>query len=351
VRRIQAHQFADSLLGPTTWIDVRAPIEFKAGSIPGAISLPLLTNEERHEIGIAYKNQGSEAALQLGHQLVSGQVRQKRVKAWSRLARANQNPIVFCFRGGLRSQIVQKWLAEENLDVPIIEGGYKALRSFLMQSLEDLPSQFQFTVVSGLTGTGKTKYLYESGENFIDLERIAKHRGSAFGAFEEPQPTQIDFENALALQLLELSKKTACERILIEDESHTIGSLRVPLTLMSKIQSAPRIDIVASLEDRVENIFKEYIENSKLAKRGDPSLFDDFERAVKLISRKLGGLRTQEVLNDLQLCRQDYLECQSLEMNRSWIRKLLLWYYDPAYNRSAERLLWQKSKIDSAFGG
>lgn len=330
MRQIEANQFAEYFATHTQWIDVRAPIEFKAGAIPEAINLPLLDDEERHLIGIAYKQQGRDVAIDLGQRMVSGELHEARLQAWLRAAE-NPAAVIYCFRGGLRSQTVQTWLRERGVDVPVVNGGYKRLRRHLMEALVARAGLLEFQVVSGLTGSGKTAFLHASGKPFIDLEDLAAHRGSAFGAVERSQPTQIDFENALALALLRAP--TDQGPILIENESRRIGKCVVPESLFSKILSSPRLQLEVGFETRVENIFKDYVLDSVLGRQGDAARFAEFQSSLRAISRKLGGLRTQEIMQDLAHSEWEFRSGGGLESNRVWIRKLLEWYYDPLYRK------------------
>ncbi|PIS11593.1 MAG: tRNA 2-selenouridine(34) synthase MnmH [Bdellovibrio sp. CG10_big_fil_rev_8_21_14_0_10_47_8] len=331
---VQRSQFKDLFLQETPWIDVRAPIEFDLGSVPGATNLPLLTDNERHQIGLCYKTHGQSAAVELGHQLVSGEIRAARLRSWMDQIRQRPKSIVYCFRGGLRSQIVQTWLLEQGLDRPIVDGGYKALRRFFIETLEESVARSEFLVVSGPTGSGKTRYLHSQQTSFIDLEDLARHRGSAFGALPDPQPSQVNFENILALAFLRLSDGHG--PVLIENESRMIGQRALPEILHRKMQSSKKLVLKIGLEERVENIFRDYILESSLGVDGDLQKFEDFRRAVRAISRKLGGARTQEILSDLDISHQEFQSGLGLESNRHWIRKLLVWYYDPLYDRSSK---------------
>ena len=335
MKSVAPFEFESLLQQSTRWIDVRAPIEFQSGSIPGAINLPLLMDVERHEIGLAYKSQGQKAAIDLGHQLVSGPIREARVTAWLAEAKQHPNAVFYCFRGGLRSQIVQLWLKEKNVHPSIVEGGYKALRRYLMEKLDSVAQDLKFHVVSGPTGSGKTTYLQSSARPYLDLEALAKHRGSAFGSLSEPQPNQVDFENALAIALLRLY---ACkEAILIEDESLMIGHRLIPAALFRRMQTSRKIILDTPTEVRIENIFRDYVLNSNLGLRGDVGRFTEFRASVHAISRKLGGLRTQEILRDLDISQKEFESNNSLDSNRVWIRKLLAWYYDPSYKFSLQK--------------
>ncbi len=335
MKLIEPTEFQTLLLKQTAFIDVRAPNEFDLGSIPGATNLPLLTNQERHQIGLVYKTKGQSAAIELGHQLVSGPVKAERLKSWLEFLDRHENASVFCFRGGLRSQTVQTWLSLEGREVAIISGGYKALRQFCLQSLDNLVSRLDFQVVSGPTGSGKTAYLKSTGGRSIDLEALAGHRGSAFGALSVRQPTQVDFENALALELLRLSQESG--PILIEDESRQIGHRLVPAALFAKMQSSPKIILRVPIEVRVEGILNDYVLKSPLGISGDVAQFSNFKDSVQAISRKLGGARTQEILQDLETSQNEFVLSHTLDSNRVWIRKLLEWYYDPYYEFSFSR--------------
>ena len=325
---ISRPQFLEKFMSPETrWIDVRAPVEFSEGAIPGAVNLPLLSDDERHLIGIKYKSCGQEAAIELGNKLVSGAERTARIRQW--IEAVEQQSVIYCFRGGLRSKTVQNWLQEKGVDCPIVEGGYKALRQFLQESFTERVARMQFLVVSGPTGSGKTAYLRQTKEPNLDLEKIARHRGSVFGNIDGSQPSQADFENVLFIELLRLFPNE--QPILIESESRMIGKCAIPEALMNKIRDSPKLILDVSLENRVERIFEDYIQNSSLGQRRDKSKLSDFKRCVQAISRKLGGARTAEILNDLEFSEKEFDAHGDIDCNRVWIRKLLVWYYDPTY--------------------
>ena len=206
-------------------LDTRAPTEFARGSFPGATSLPLMSDEERAAVGICYQAQGQAAAIALGHRLVAGELRERRLAAWRDFAGAHPDGYLYCFRGGLRSQIVQRWLAEVGVDYPRVLGGYKAMRRFLLGTLEAQAQRGDFVLVAGATGSGKTRAI-AALPRAIDLEGLARHRGSAFGRLLEPQPSQIDFENALAVALLRLD--TAAAPLFLEDEGGSSGAWPCP---------------------------------------------------------------------------------------------------------------------------
>lgn len=319
------------LLNRIPLIDVRAPVEFAEGSLPGSFNIPLMTNQERHEVGIMYKAQGQQAAIELGHSFVNGAVKTARVQAWIDFVKQNPGAVIYCFRGGLRSRISQQWLSEAGLEVPVVEGGYKAVRQFLLQSLDEILPRLQFQIIGGTTGSGKTTFIRQQ-RDFIDLEELANHRGSAFGGYaDKPQPSQIDFENRLILELIKL--KNITEPVFLESESRMIGRCALPLALYEKMLKSPRREISRPIQERVENIYQEYILESPLGKK-DPSHFAHLQKSLDSIARKLGGLRHKEITQDLAHARTEFEKNGCLESNKIWIEKLLLWYYDPLYSHA-----------------
>jgi len=176
-------------------IDVRAPIEFNQGHMPNSINLPILTDEERHRIGIVYKQQGNEAAVRVGHKLVSGTVKAERIAGWLKACEDNPTTQIMCWRGGQRSTLAQAWLEEAGAPQKKVAGGFKALRQVCIDVLNN-PKK-NWWLLSGRTGSAKT-VIINGLANSIDLEGHANHRGSAFGRRLTPQPTPITFENALA---------------------------------------------------------------------------------------------------------------------------------------------------------
>lgn len=158
----------------------------------------------------------------------------------------------------MRSQIVQQWLKQDaGIDYPRITGGYKALRTFLIQTLDDAVAQCDLQVLGGMTGTGKTDVLVQL-DNALDLEGHANHRGSSFGKRATGQPSNIDFENRLAIDVLKKRDK-GVERFVLEDESRTVGSCALPLALYQTLQTAPMVWLEDSLNSRVERILRDYV--------------------------------------------------------------------------------------------
>lgn len=336
---ISASALAELFLKETPLIDVRAPVEFNLGSLPNSVNLPIMNNEERAFVGTTYKTSGREEALKLGNQLVSGEVRESRLGQWARQIQLRPDAVIYCFRGGLRSQITQRWLAERGIERPLIEGGYKVARTFLREQIDKFSDSSSMLILSGPTGSAKTHILKQSRSFYpsIDLEALACHRGSAFGGLGIIQPSQIDFENSLAVKVLKLASQEL-PKVLIEDESRLIGRCAIPEIFFGSMREAELLYVEESFEQRVENIFQDYIVQTAIG-TGDLEKasvqFAEFEKAVNQISRKLGGARAQEIQQDIVNSKNIFLkDSKKLESNKLWISKLLTYYYDPLYANS-----------------
>lgn len=332
-------------------LDVRAPVEFRKGAFPQAVNHPLLNDLERQKVGTCYKHHGQQAAINLGYELVSGPVKEERVTAWERFARTHPEGYLYCFRGGLRSKISQQWLAEAGIDYPRIVGGYKAMRTFLMETTDNAAAECQLLVVGGLTGTGKTEVL-EQLDNALDLEGHARHRGSSFGKHATPQPGQIDFENSLAMDILR-KRAAGHERLAVEDESRSIGRCAIPLTLHRAMGDSPLVWLEDSLEGRVERILKDYVVDLRaefVALHGDEEEgFDAFAERLRQsldnIVKRLGGERHQRLAAIMDQALAEQRRSGAVDRHRDWIEGLLREYYDPMYayqkEKKAERIVFR----------
>ena len=328
-------------------IDTRAPVEFAAGAFPGAVNLPLMTDEERAAVGTCYKEQGNEAAVKLGHELVNEDVRRPRIRAWANFYRAHPDALLYCFRGGQRSEIAQRWLYEyEGLVIPRLHGGYKALRRFLIEQLEGpLPQKLQQTrrfVIGGRTGCGKTRLLARI-EHKIDLEALANHRGSAFGRHIDPQPTQIDFENRLAYALIQFFAEPH-PYLAFEDEGRNIGRLYLPKTILEGLYDGAELLILeAPLEKRVDITLDEYVTQAqarwleRAPENGLERWREDILDSMNRIQRRLGGERHSRLLSMFEAAWQLQQQTGSREGHRDWVRFLLTDYYDPMYDYQLSR--------------
>lgn len=326
------------LAAGTTLIDVRAPVEFCQGSMPSALNLPLMNDEERAAVGTCYKHFGAEAALKLGHERVNGVTRQQRLEAW--LTACQQHPAGYlcCARGGQRSHIVQHWLKEAGVDYPLIEGGYKALRQAAIQATEE-KVQRPLVLVGGCTGSGKT-LLIRQLENGIDLEGVARHRGSSFGKTLRPQLSQASFENALAVKLLQHSP--ACW--VLEDESRTIGANHLPECLHDRMTQAAIVVIDDPFALRLERLRTEYFvqmhrDFSEAYGEDDGwrAYTDYLHHGLFAIRRRLGLQRFAELTMHLDTALAVQQRTGDTECHYAWLVPLLEEYYDPMYRYQLEK--------------
>lgn len=316
-------------------IDLRAPIEFAKGAFPSSINIPLMTDAERAKVGTEYKRNGQEAAIKLGHQLVSGASKEKLIQQWSDFHTQYPNGYLYCFRGGLRSRTVHGWLVDEGVEIPRIEGGYKALRRYLIDQMDAIVADKQWYVVGGKTGTAKTAYI-QIFRDHIDLEGLANHRGSSFGRRATEQPTVIDFENAIAIDMLKKYQQT--DAFVLEDEGVVIGRCSVPLSLRETMKQTSILILEKSFDERVETILNDYViglNKEYLDEHGDEgrlryqtAMLD----ALKRIRKRLGGQRYVEIHAILEKA----LITNDLDLHRDWIIRLLKEYYDPMYEYQIE---------------
>jgi len=317
-------------------IDVRAPVEFSAGAFPGAVNLPLMNDDERRRVGICYKQNGQEAAIALGHKLVSGGVKEQRIAAWKKFIEEHPTAWIYCFRGGLRSKLSQEWAeAAVGREIPRLEGGYKAFRHYLINHLQ--PGWISSTpiVLGGRTGSGKTLLLRRL-DNVIDLEGLANHRGSSFGRFINPQPTQIDFENALAWALIQ-HEESRHRNMVVEDEGRHVGSRYIPRPLMEHFAAADVVLLATPLEERMQITFDEYVTTAQqlfIEAFGEDGLvqwLEDIRGSISRIRKRLGGDRFKQVNRLLDQACEIQRTSGNTEAHTHWVEFLLTEYYDPMY--------------------
>ena len=317
-------------------IDVRAPIEFNQGHMPNSINLPILTDEERHRIGIVYKQQGNEAAVRVGHKLVSGTVKAERIAGWLKACEDNPTTQIMCWRGGQRSTLAQAWLEEAGAPQKKVAGGFKALRQVCIDVLDN-PNK-NWWLLSGRTGSAKTVIISKLS-NSIDLEGRANHRGSAFGRRLTPQPTPVTFENSLAADYLNHKYSD----LVVEDESRTIGSVGLPQVWSEHMQSARIALVEIGLAERIAHIEKEYVtdalEEAESMEASPAKIQQNYLDALQRIKRRLGGLR----LNEMEKRLNQAFAGQG--SHASWISYLLTEYYDPMYDfqlsKKADRIAFR----------
>ena len=315
-------------------LDVRAPVEVGKHALPGACNLPILSDEERHEVGACYHQQGHDAAVALGVELTAPH-RAARVAAWRAEIAAGDGPTaVTCWRGGDRSAIAQRWLGGE---VPRVRGGAKALRRFLMRQLDEHVAAARFLVVAGLTGSGKTEALHAvaeaapAGVHVLDLEAFAHHRGSAFGGHGAQQPAQATFENRVAASL----QLNAAPLVLVEDEARHVGRVLLPKELWQRIKRAPIALLDGPDDERVARIAAEYVfEPSGVAARA--AVKERLLSSIHKLHKRLGGVMTQVCVDAIERA-DDGDRWFSVEAHDPWIRPLLVDYYDKHYRQELAR--------------
>ncbi|MBD3800645.1 MAG: tRNA 2-selenouridine(34) synthase MnmH [Campylobacterales bacterium] len=316
-------------------IDVRAPVEFEKGAFPGAVNLPLMTDEERHLIGIRYKEAGNAAAVALGRQLV-GPHKHERIEAWADFVKAHPDAWLYCFRGGQRSQIAQAWLEEAGVTLPRLKGGYKAFRHFLMAESERISGEADTLIISGRTGTGKTLLIHRL-ENAVDLEGIANHRGSSFGRHITPQPSQINFEDRLAYALIR-HESAHHRHLVIEHESRNVGRVYIPKPIYDNFLEGGLIILTATLDERVEVTFDEYVTHAMeeyrimFSDQPERHWFEDANAGIDRIKRRLGDERFRQIKQLFAAAFAEQLSSGETEQHKPWIRMLLRDYYDPMYD-------------------
>lgn len=331
----------DLVRNQTRLIDVRAPIEFKQGHMPNSVNLPILTDEERHRIGIVYKQQGNEAAVRVGHKLVSGSVRAERIDRWLDACKDHPQAQVMCWRGGQRSALAQTWLEEAGACPKRVAGGFKALRQLCIDVLNN-PDK-NWWLLSGRTGSAKTVIISKL-LNSIDLEGRANHRGSAFGRRLTPQPTPVTFENSLAADYLNHNYAD----LVVEDESRTIGSVGLPQVWSEHMRSARIALVEVSLAERIAHIEKEYVTDALTEAETmgvlPAQIQQNYLDALQRIKRRLGGLRFSEMEKRLN---QAFAGQGS---HASWISYLLTEYYDPMYDfqlsKKEDRITFRGDRVE-----
>lgn len=287
-------------------VDVRTPAEFTRGHIPGAVNIPLFTNEQRADVGTIYKQKGKPEAILRGLDYV-GPVMTRKLKEGIRVAGKNARLLVHCWRGGMRSENMAWLFSLAGIDCTLLDGGYKSYRNHI---LNFIGSEREIIILGGLTGSGKTdilKELRKRGEQIIDLEGIANHRGSAFGAIGlPPQPSSEHFANLL---FNEMVKTDPDRRLFLEDESLNIGAVFMPDKIYAKIRESKVITVMSSVKARMPRLLEEYGTMPP----------EQLSESVKKIGKRLGGEKTIEALEAIK----------GGNMERAI--EIVLEYYDKSY--------------------
>lgn len=311
------HVSLDALAGFDEIIDVRTPLEFADDHIPGALNAPVLSNEERVLIGTMYAQESPFKATRLGAALVARNIAEHLETRFADRPRS-WRPLVYCWRGGKRSGAMTSWFNMIGWPARQLQGGYKTYRRDIVQALDTLPQRFDYRVLLGPTGTGKTRLLQaiaEAGAQVLDLEALASHRGSLLGALpDQAQPSQKLFETRL---ILALRKLDPAQPVFIEAESSRIGRVTLPKSLLVTFHQGRCIDLQASMDERVAFLLQDYA-----------ALFDDTEGFKQQLGRMIGLHSKKEIANWHAMIDADERE--------TLFRELLSQHYDPAYARSQD---------------
>jgi tRNA 2-selenouridine synthase len=306
--------------------DVRSPGEFNYGHIPGAVNIPLFDDRERAIVGTIYKNEGRIKAILKGVDLASAAMSARLEKGLE--VAADGKLLVHCWRGGMRSEAMAFLFSMGDIHTEVLEGGYKAYRNYI---LEELAGKRRYFILGGLTGSGKTellKYLKENaGQQAVDLEGLACHKGSAFGSIgQPPQPTSEHFANLLHK---ELSANDGAQIIWLEDESKNIGTVFMPDGFFKNMREAPVVAIIMDVKTRMPRLLREYSRHSK----------EELVRSVMKISKRLGGDKTRESIESIE--SGDFTKAIEITLG----------YYDKTYlyglkQRPADNIIYVETGTD-----
>ena len=292
-------------------VDARSEGEFAQSHIPGAINIPILNNAERIQVGTLYKQAGPEKATLKGFELVGPRFHLIQREALRNFP--NKKVMLYCWRGGMRSQILSWLLTQVGFEVYRLAGGYKTYRTF---TFNEVRKSYPLLVLGGKTGAAKTvllQKLKERGEQVVDLEGLANHKGSSFGAIGLPaQPTVEQFENLLAEQLRNIHPDQV---IWVENESRRIGRIILPDSFYLQLTQSPRIEIEKTDAERMAHIASEYAALDQV----------ELSAAVLRLQKRLGGDRTKQAVEAIQANQPEI-----------WI-PILLQYYDKTYSYDLER--------------
>ena len=292
-------------------IDVRTPLEYIEDHIPKSVNFPVLSNIQRHEIGIQYK-ENSFLAKKIGAQLISANISNiiSKIKFEKK-----EKVLIYCWRGGLRSLSLYLVLKQIGYDVYLLEGGYKSYRRFVVNFLEKVAPIYKYNQIMGITGVGKTLFLKELSKQYqvIDFEGLAKHKGSILGNIPKlKQPSQKYFETLIYEKLINFNLK---KNIWVEAESIKVGKLNIPSLIWKSMPLGKNIKLISSLDERVNYILKDYKYFTS-----NPNLMSE---ALKVLKQIIPKEDFQNI--ELSLKKKDYFEL---------VRSLIVYHYDKAYKKT-----------------
>lgn len=308
-------------------IDVRSPKEYLDGAITTSINIPLLSDEERSVVGILYKKFGQKKAIKEGYDILEPKL--DVLKKWFDKLVTNKQVIVYCARGGMRSKVVTSLLKNWGYNAIQLSGGYKAYRTHVINTIDDFKIKHP-VVLHGQTGVGKTLMIYKL-DNAIDLEGLAQHRGSLFGAIGKTPATQKQFETQLYDRLLEIDNEKS---VYIEGESRKIGNVSIPNAFFRQLLNGIVILLEANVKTRVNRIIDEYIHNQS-------NSAPEIKLIIGKLNTELGNKAVKELQDKIDMC--DYAGC---------FQYLLEQYYDKKYIHTINQLNVQQTidaeNLDSA---
>ena len=306
---------ADALnLSNPLFIDVRSEGEFEEDHLPNAINLPILDNEERHIVGYTYKQVSKDKAYEIGYEIFN-----KKIAEFEKVVNKNlrKNIVFYCFRGGTRSTVFSDYFNKNGISVYKLEGGYKKYREYVRNELKTITLPKKMIVMYGYTGSGKTR-LIKKLKNTIDLEGLAAHRSSLFGAVGLKPNTQKMFETYLLFELKKLRPY-----LILEGESRKIGDIYIPENLFNAMMSSKKISITCSLDTRANRIVEEYFE--------DESRVEEVKKIIPSLSKFMGKIKADDLAFLIQ--RKEYF---------LFSKMMLKDYYDPLYAHFTRDFTFEK---------
>jgi tRNA 2-selenouridine synthase len=325
LEKIDVYRFLD-LAENIPVVDVRSPSEYNTGHIPGAFNIPLFDDKERDTVGIKYKKEGRSKAIIAGIEL-AGPKMHLRLQEALKIAK-NGKLLVHCWRGGMRSEAMAWLFLLGDIDTEILDRGYKAYRNYILSALS---GKRKTIIIGGMTGSSKTlilRYLKKQGQQVIDLEELANHKGSAFGALgQPPQPSSEHFANLLFNEWRQINKDLP---VWIEDESRNIGNIFMPDDFYNNLQDSPAIILLMEVKERLPRLMEEY-------STYPPELLKE---SIMKISKRLGGDKTKDALDAID--KNDMAKAV----------EIVLKYYDKTYlygikRKNRKNLIFLKTETDN----
>jgi tRNA 2-selenouridine synthase len=325
LEKIDVYRFLD-LAENIPVVDVRSPSEYNTGHIPGAFNIPLFDDKERDTVGIKYKKEGRSKAIIAGIEL-AGPKMHLRLQEALKIAK-NGKLLVHCWRGGMRSEAMAWLFLLGDIDTEILDRGYKAYRNYILSALS---GKRKTIIIGGMTGSSKTlilRYLKKQGQQVIDLEELANHKGSAFGALgQPPQPSSEHFANLLFNEWRQINKDLP---VWIEDESRNIGNIFMPDDFYNNLQDSPAIILLMEVKERLPRLMEEY-------STYPPELLKE---SIMKISKRLGGDKTKDALDAID--KNDMAKAV----------EIVLKYYDKTYlygikRKNRKKLIFLKTETEN----